>query len=247
MRRTLRALLTGAVVAAALGVAPTADAQISTDAALIAQLIVQEQQAVANLQQILQTLKGQTQLVSQILAGEPLQEVGLAIGLLQSTYQSYENILGSLKSLGYTLQSVNFSFNAMFPNTYTYQGTPQTGYPAIESGWQDEILTSSQIAARSQASISDTQQLTDMASQIVQYSGSAQGEVGQLQLIVQMLGVVQSDMTMLVQNLTTTGRALVEVGASSASERQLSVERRRRNRLNYTSRGAPVSVPSRMP
>ena len=71
--------------------------------------------------------------------------------------------------------------------------------------------------------------------------------MGQLQLVVQMLGVVESQMTMLVQNLTTTGRALVDLGAANASERQLSTERRRRNRLNYTSRGAPVTVPSQMP
>lgn len=247
MRRAIRGALGAVVVAVALGVGPDADAQFTSDAALLAQMIAQEQQAVAQLTQILQTLKGQTQLLSQVLWGEPLQEVGLALGLLQTTYQNYQNILADLKSLGYTLESVNYNFTAMFPNTYAYQGMPQTGYPVVESGWQDEILASSQIAARSQAAITDTQELTNLASQIVQYSGSAQGEVGQLQLIVQILGVVQSDMTMLVQNLTTMGRALIETGASTASERQLSVERRRRNRLNYTSRGQPVSVPSQMP
>jgi hypothetical protein len=108
-------------------------------------------------------------------------------------------------------------------------------------------LASSQIAARSQTEISETQQLTDMASHIVQSSGAAPEEVSQLQLIVQMLGVVQAQMTMLVHNLTTTGRAMVESGAMHASDYHISAERKRRNRMNYTTRGAPVNVPTQLP
>jgi len=122
-----------------------------------------------------------------------------------------------------------------------------TQFPAVETGWSNEILASSQIAARSQSSLSDTQALTDAAAQILSYLGSADSTVAQLQLVTQMLGVVSQQMTMLVQNLATTGRAMVETGASTASEQQLSTERKRRNRVDYTSRGNPVNVPSTMP
>jgi conjugal transfer/entry exclusion protein len=247
MRRALRGLLAAVTLAAALGVAPPARAQFGSDAVLIAQLIVQEQQAVSQLQSILQTLQGQTNLVLQLLKGQPQGELDLVGGLLQSAQTNYASLLGNLQTIGYTIGAVNGNYSQTFPNTSSYQGMPQTGYPGVESGWQNEVLASSEIAARSQASISNTEALTDLAKQILQLSGSTDGEVGQLQLILQILGVVQSQMTMLVQNLATTGRAMVETGAATASERQLSTERRRRNRLNYTSRGAAVSVPSQMP
>ena len=247
MRRALRAVLAAAVLTAALGIAPAARAQVSSDAGLIAQLIVQEQQAVAQLKSILSTLQGQTQLVLQLLKGQPQGELDLVGGLLQSAQTNYTSLLGNLQTIGYTIGAVNGNYSQTFPNTSSYQGMPQTGYPDVESGWQNEVLASSEIAARSQSSISNTEELTDLAKQILQLSGSTEGEVGQLQLILQILGVVQSQMTMLVQNLATTGRAMVETGAATASERQLSTERRRRNRLIYTSRGAPVSVPSQMP
>ena len=247
MRRALRGLLAAVTLAAALGVAPPARAQFGSDAVLIAQLIVQEQQAVSQLQSILQTLQGQTNLVLQLLKGQPQGELDLVGGLLQSAQTNYASLLGNLQTIGYTIGAVNGNYSQTFPNTSSYQGMPQTGYPGVESGWQNEVLASSEIAARSQASISNTEALTDLAKQILQLSGSTDGEVGQLQLILQILGVVQSQMTMLVQNLATTGRAMVETGAATASERQLSTERRHRNRLNYTSRGAAVSVPSQMP
>jgi conjugal transfer/entry exclusion protein len=247
MRRVLRGFLAAAALAAALGVAHPARAQVSSDAGLIAQLLVQEQQAVAQLKSILSTLQGQTQLVLQLLKGQPQGELDLVGGLLQSAETNYTSLLGNLQTIGYTIGAVNGAYSQTFPNTSSYQGMPQAGYPDVESGWQNEILASSEIAARSQSSISSTEALTDLTKQILQLSGSTEGEVGQLQLILQVLGVVQSQMTMLVQNLATTGRAMVETGAATASERQLSTERRHRNRLNYTSRGAPVSVPSQMP
>ena len=247
MRRAIRRVVMAAALLAAIAIAPPASAQWSSDAALIAQLIVQEQAAVSQLKSILSTLQGQTQLVLQLLKGQPQGELDLVGGLLQSAQTNYTSLLGNLQTIGYTIGAVNGNYSQTFPNTSSYQGMPQTGYPDVESGWQNEVLASSEIAARSQSSISNTEALTDLAKQILQLSGSTEGEVGQLQLILQILGVVQSQMTMLVQNLATTGRAMVETGAATASERQLSTERRRRNRLNYTSRGAAVSVPSQMP
>ena len=247
MSRHLRAVFAAGLVVAALGAAPPAEAQFTSDGALLAQMISEETQAVGQLTQILQTLKSQTQLMNQVLTGEPIQDLGMAIGLLQATYQNYQTIIADLTSIGYSMTAVNFNFPATFPNTAVYQGMQQTSYPAVETGWSDEILASAQIADRSQASLSDTAELTGLAAQIISESGSAPGEVAELQLIVEMLGVVQSGVTQLVQNLTTTGRALVDSAAMAASERELSADRRRRNRLNYTSRGASVGVPNQMP
>jgi hypothetical protein len=247
MRRGVRRGLAVAALLATIGVAPPAKAQVSSDAALIGQLIVQEQQAVSELQSILQALQSQTQLIVQWAKGQPQGELDTVAGLLQGAETNYTNLIGNLQTIGYTIGAVNGDYDSTFPSATTLQAMPSSQFPAVEGGYQNEILASSEIAARSQSSISDTQQLTDLAKQILAYTGSTDSEVGQLQLILQMLGVVQSQMTMLVQNLGTTGRAMVDTGAAAASERQISSERKRRNRANYKSRGAPVNVPSQMP
>ncbi|MGH7293819.1 MAG: hypothetical protein ACRELB_02745 [Polyangiaceae bacterium] len=247
MRAALRGALAAAALLTAVSLTPPAHAQVSSDAGLIAQLLVQEQQAVSQLKSILSTLQGQTVLIQQYLNGQPQGELNMVAGLLAGADKSYANLIGTLQTIGYTISSVNSNYSDTFPTTTNYEGMTASQFPAVESGWSDEILASSQIAARSQSSLSDTQALTDAATQILQYLGSTDSTVGQLQLVTQMLGVVSQQMTMLVQNLATTGRAMVETGASTASERQLSTERKRRNRADYTNRGNTVNVPSQMP
>ncbi len=248
MKRAFRAVLAVALASSALGIAPPAQAQwwlISEPT--ITDLVIEEEQSVAQLRSILAALQSQSNLIVQLLKGQPGGELGLVAGLLDTTNATYASLLGNLQTIGYTIASVNANYTPTFPSTGAYGAMPQTQFPTVEGAWQNEILASSEVAARSQASISDTQALTEAAAEILKYVGATDSEVGQLQLIAQMLGVVQSQMTMLVQNLATTGRAMVESGAASASERQLSSERKRRNRLNYTSRGAAVNVPSTMP
>ena len=74
MSRRLRAAFAAGLIAAALGAAPPAEAQFTSDGALLAQMISEETQAVGQLTQILQTLKSQTQLMNQVLTGEPIQD-----------------------------------------------------------------------------------------------------------------------------------------------------------------------------
>jgi conjugal transfer/entry exclusion protein len=247
MKRALRRGLAAAALFTALAVTVPANAQVSSDAGLIVQLIAQEQQAVGQLKMILSTLQGQVQLIQQFVQGQPQGELDAVSGILQGTQANYASLVGNLQTIGYTLGAVNADYTTTFPNATAAQGIAPSNYATLESNWQQEILASSEIAARSQSSISETEALTQAAAQIMAYVGGTDSAVGQLQLVVQMLGVVQSQMTMLVQNLATTGRAMVDTGAATASERNISTERKRRNRINYTSRGASVNVPGTLP
>jgi conjugal transfer/entry exclusion protein len=245
MRRGPRIALAATVLVTALVATTPARAQL--DGALLAQMIVQEQQAVANLEQIVRTVQSQTQIMSSMATGQPPDELAFALGILRGTQATYSSIVGNLQTIGYNLDSVSRRYDEAYPDRSRYPGMDLSQMSSLQAEWRSEVLASSQIASRAQTEISATQELTDEARHIVQSSGAAPGEVAQLQLIVQMLAVVQSQMTMLVHNLATTGRALVERGAVVASEQELSAERRRRHRLNYTSRGTPVNVPSQLP
>jgi conjugal transfer/entry exclusion protein len=245
MRRA-RAIGVAVAVLVTASVATT-PASALLDGPLLTQMIVEEQQAVANLQQIVSTLQSQTQLLTNLATGQSADELAFARGILVGTQATYSSIVGNLQTIGYNLDSVSRNYDAAYPEQSRYRGMDSAQMSAVQTQMRSELLASSQIATRAQTEISDTKTLTDQARQILQSSGSAPGEVAQLQLIVQMLAVVQTQMTMLVHNLTTTGRALVEGGAMSASEQHIAAERKRRNRLNYASRGAPVNVPNHLP
>jgi hypothetical protein len=64
---------------------------------------------------------------------------------------------------------------------------------------------------------------------------------------LQLCNVLQGDFTMLVQNLAMTGRVMGDEAAARATGATMAHERTRRNRLNYKSRGTPVSVPNSLP
>ena len=102
MRRGIRSGLTAALVASVVAAVRPGDAQVSSDAALIAQLIFQEKQAVAELTQIIQALQGQTQLLAQFLKGQPQGELDYVGSLLQGTCDSEQELL--LKVVGDDLQ-----------------------------------------------------------------------------------------------------------------------------------------------
>ena len=67
------------------------------------------------------------------------------------------------------------------------------------------------------------------------------------QLIAQMIGITNSELTLLNQTLATASRVLTDLAASSASERQLSLGKGDDVRSGYTDKGKPVTVPHSLP
>lgn len=154
-------------------------------------------------------------------------------------------LLRQIQSMGYTLSSVNAQYETIYPRDASTIGFSQ--YQAMYGAWSGEVLASAQVASRSQTMVSSLEDSTSRAVGILSSSQGASGEVAQLQAIVQMLGVVHTDLSAVVQTLATTGRVLSDAAAGGASERQLSLEKKKRNLANYTNRGALVAVPSGMP
>jgi P-type conjugative transfer protein TrbJ len=113
--------------------------------------------------------------------------------------------------------------------------------------WQNELQNSAQIAMRAQANAAQLEQNARAATSLLQASRSADGEVRQLQTIVQMLSVVQSQLTTLTQTISAAERVNSNMAAAAAGEKLMEREARRRRRTNYTTRGAPVPVYRRLP
>ncbi len=167
------------------------------------------------------------------------------LALITDTQLSYNELVNGVNSIGYTLQGVNADFKMTFPTDFSK--TAIADFDAHYGEWQSQIWSSTLVAARAQSVLSTLRHNADNAANIMANSASASGEVAQLQAVVQMLGVMQSQSNSLIMSLATTGRVIATNASVSASERQLAREKKRRNLQNYTKRGAPVTIPNKLP
>jgi hypothetical protein len=243
-----RFLLLVGVVLLATGLVPRpARAQLSTDAALLAKLLFQEQQAVSELTSILTQLQQAYALSQQALTTRPESEIGYALGILRASQNDYNTVVGSTQSIGFQVNAIHNAFVALYPPAGTLQTMSTAQYDTVSGQAQAEVLASSEIAARAQTSLAQIQTQTEMAMQALQNSNGLETITGQIQLVLQLVSVMQADFAALIQNLAATGRVLTNDAAGKASGQQMAHERTRRNRLHYTDRGQTVSVPNKLP
>jgi hypothetical protein len=247
MPRPLRCVTALAALLAAFLAPRLARAQFEADVPLLTDLLIQEQQAVSNLNAIIANLQQANALSRQVLTGRPTSEVGYALGILQQSQNDYNTLISGTNSIGYSMRGLHAAFTALFPDDTTLQVMPLSQYDTLSAQAQTEIVTASEIAARSQTSVSEIETQTELASTILQNSSGLDTIAGQLQLGLQLCSIMQADFTDMIQNLAMTGRVLSDRAAMEASGQQMARERARRNRLNYRARGAAVSVPSHLP
>lgn len=239
-----RSLMIGAILGP-LSIGRPAHAQFGADlvalAALLAETIAQGVTLGAQLMQLMQ----QVEMMKTMLSRLDPASYNAILALINDSNLTYNDLVRDINSIGYTLQSVNTEFKTTFPTNFSK--TPISDFDALYGEWQNQIWSSTLVAARAQSVLSTLRQNADNAASIMAASASSSGEIAQLQAVVQMLGVMQSQSNSLITSLASTGRVIATTASTSASERQLSREKKKRNLQNYTKRGTPVTVPNKLP
>ncbi len=248
-----RIVLAAVAFAAVAATSAAARAQIPvTDAANLAQNITtaaKTAQTVINTYQQIQQLNTQIQNQIQMLRSiDPTTFAGLQALLTQGQF-TYTMLQGDLSSIGYSISSVNRSFDQMYPRTQSqWRDARYSDFGNYYDRWNAEVTTASKAAVRAQATIStldaDNRSIADI---LRQANNSSTGQVRQLQLINQQLAVIHKDLGSLVQNLATTGRVLTNWSAGAVGEQMMARERSRRRIDGYTTRGRPSRVLNRLP
>jgi conjugal transfer/entry exclusion protein len=231
----------------ALCLEPSKDASADLwggDIPILVGILTQAVATVSNLASMLVSLKQELDAMNTMLSALDASSFESVLALIGNTDLSYAELTADVASLGYTLQSVNSQFHGLYQTDY--RKIPFAQFDSLYGRWEEEILASAQVAARSQATLSTLQNSSTEAAAILQRAASSDGQVAQMQSIVQMLGLMQSQNNSLLQSLTTTGRVLTATAADSAAMRNLSREKKRRQLAGYTSRG-PAVPPMNMP
>jgi P-type conjugative transfer protein TrbJ len=251
--RAPRIVLATVAFTAVVATSAAARAQLPvTDAANLAQNITtaaKTAQTVVNTYQQIEQLRTQIQNQMQMLRSiDPTTFAGLQALLSQGQF-TYAILQGDLSSIGYSIASVNRSFDQTFPRSQAqWRNARYSDFGNYYDHWNAEVTTASKAAVRAQASIStldaDNRAIADI---LRQANSSSTGQVRQLQLINQQLAVIHKDLGSLVQNLATTGRVLTNWSAGAVGEQMMARERSRRRIDGYTTRGRPSRVLNRLP
>lgn len=234
-----------AVVVAASGVCHRAQAQV---AVLDGSNLVQTTATALSTAQMVSNTIQQINLMRQTLETvNPTTFAGLQT-LLNQSQLTYRTLTNNVTALGFALQTVNNSFDAIFPrDKNAWHAARYSDYDRYYGGWNAEITASAKLAARAQSSIMVVEGNNQAIANILSQSAAASGEVRQLQLINQQLALIHGRLGDLVQNIATMGRITATMAASSAGEKLLVREAKLRRRDGYTNRGQAPRVLNRLP
>jgi conjugal transfer/entry exclusion protein len=245
-RRSLAvALLTGALGTCA-PTTRTAEADLfGGDLPLLAGILAEAVVQVSNLVSIVTQVVEEVNLMKTMVTGLDSGSFSALMGFIQAARTTYGTLTSGIRSMSYSLDRVDREYQALFPAPT--QATTVAEHAQYYTQWNQEVLAASQVAAREQTVLETLEDRADKARDLVQQSKDASGELAQLQLVVQMLGILHTELLSIHQTLATTGRVLTDMAAASASSSQLSQTKKQSSLANYTSKGDAVNVPHRLP
>ena len=169
------------------------------------------------------------------------------ISFINTARFTFNSLTWGVRSMSYQLARIDSEYNSLFPAGSPPTNTAVAQHRAQYQAWNQEVVGASQVAARQQTSLSTLDNQATRTQAVLQQSQAASGEVEQLQLIAQMIGITNSELLVLNQTLATTGRVLTDMAAQGASEKQLSLGKSDDARAGYTDKGLPNAVPSTLP
>lgn len=171
-----------------------------------------------------------------------LQNSARALGrgnLVDAILIGHRDITSDLRSISYRMETVSSQFRRVFPDEQAVQNTPSSDVAELRSGWNQEIHHSALAASRAQSALSTIEQNTTSANAILDASKTTTqndegSQLAKLQAVVQMLGVINSDLTTLASTIATTERVNTSLAATEASEHDVATDQARRMMRGYS-------------
>jgi P-type conjugative transfer protein TrbJ len=239
-----RALMVATVLAVLAG-ARAARAQF---AVVDATNLVQTTSTAISTAKTVENIIQQVNLMRQTLQSLDLSSFSSLQGLLSQGQVTYQMLSNSITALGFALQDVNRDFDRLFPKDKAkWQTVSYSDYDSYYTSWNAEITASAKFADRAQSTLLLVETNNRAAANILSQSSSATGEVRQLQLINQQLGLIYARLGDLIQNTATMNRITANMAAAAAGEKLLIRDSAERRRDGYTNRGKPPRVLNQLP
>jgi P-type conjugative transfer protein TrbJ len=154
-------------------------------------------------------------------------------GSLDDALLSYRTLTDDVNSIGYRIETITRQYKRVFPDEQAARDTTPEDVSRLSETWDQELYMSSLAASRSQATLSTIESNTRNSQAILARSGGETSQVGQLQALVHMIEVVNSDLEKLSVTLAATDRVNASLAATQASSREVMEDRRRQMLEGY--------------
>jgi P-type conjugative transfer protein TrbJ len=193
--------------------------------------------------QMIEQLRQAANLVTQLERGvSALQNASQRLtDLPQSPEEAlryYRDLSSDLNTIGYRIDTITRQYHRIFPDEAAIKNTSAKDARDMSESWDREIYLSSLAAHRSQSSLKSIEGNTRTTAQLLERSNGSSSAVAQLQALVRMIGVINSDLELLSVTIAATERVNSSLAAHDASSRDVVAERRRRLLEDY-ARPAP--------
>ena len=168
--------------------------------------------------------------------------------LVQDILIGQRYLTADIRAISYSMETVSAQYQAVFPDAEAARNVSAADAAELRNNWDQEIQQSSLAASRAQASLSRLDANTKSAADILERSMATTGgtndqgsELAKLQALVQMLGVINSDLTTLSTTIATTERLNTAVAAAESSDEAVEAAKAERMLRDYA---APEPIPT---
>ena len=247
-RRILSGALASAVFAELATRAAPAEADLfGGDVAVLAAILTQSISSATSLLNLVLQTANQVRMMTTLLKQVSKGSFPALIAFIGAARSTFNSLTWGVRSMSYQIARIDSEYNTLFPSGAPPTNTFVAQHRAQYEAWNQEVVGASQVAARQQTALSTLDKQATQTQAVLQQSQIASGEIEQLQLIAQMIGITNSELLVLNQTLATTGRVLTDMAAMTASTQQLSLGKSDDAREGYTDKGPPNFVPSTLP
>ena len=249
---TRRRILSGALACAALAelttlAAPAQADLFGGDVAVLLAILTQSISTASSLVNLVLQTVNQVRMMTTLLEQVSKGSFPALIAFINAARSTYNTLTWGVRSMSYQIARIDSEYNSLFPSGAPPSHTLVAQHRAQYQAWNEEVVGASQVAARQQTALSTLDNQATQTQTVLRQSQAASGEIAQLQLIAQMIGITNAELLVLNQTLATTGRVLTDMAAQTASTQQLSLGKSDDARSGYTDKGLPVAVPSTLP
>jgi P-type conjugative transfer protein TrbJ len=247
-RRMISGALACGVFAELLAHSVPAEADLfGADVGVLVAILTQSISTASSLVNLVLQTANQVRMMTTLLEQVSKGSFPALIAFINTARFTFNSLTWGIRSMSYQLARIDSEYNSLFPAGPPPSHTAVAQHRAQYQAWNQEVVGASQVAARQQTSLSTLDKQATQTQAVLTQSQAARGEIEQLQLIAQMIGITNSELLVLNQTLATTGRVLTDMAAESASEKQLSLGKGDDARSGYTDKGLPNAVPSTLP